>query len=68
MSVSIEDGRLYLQVAGKVRVELYPASDTRFFVRMIPVEVKFVVEAGTERAEKMVIVQDGYETPAVRIQ
>ncbi|WP_374017041.1 serine hydrolase [Paenibacillus thiaminolyticus] len=68
MSVSIEDGRLYLQVAGKVRVELYPASDTRFFVRMIPVEVKFVVEAGTERAEKMVIVQDGYETHAVRIQ
>lgn len=68
ISVLIEDGRLYLQVAGKARVELYPASDTRFFVRLIPVEVEFMVQAGKERAEKLVIVQDGYETYAVRIQ
>lgn len=64
----IEDGRLYLQTPGTVRVELYPASDTGFFVRLIPVEVKFIVQAGQTRAEKLVIVEEGHETHAVRIR
>lgn len=68
ISVLIEGGRLCLQTPGTVRVELYPASDTRFFVRSIPVEVKFVVQAGQPRAEKLVIVEEGHETHAVRIQ
>lgn len=68
ISVLIEDGRLYLQTPGTVRVELYPASDTRFFVRLIPVEVKFIVQVDQKRAEKLVIVEEGLETHAVRIR
>ncbi len=67
ISVLIEDGRLCMQTPGTVRVELYPGSDARFFVRSIPVEVKFVVQAGQTRAEKLVIVEEGHETHAVRI-
>ncbi|GIP36531.1 serine hydrolase [Paenibacillus sp. J2TS4] len=65
--VLVEEDRLYLQITGKVRLELYPANETRFFVRSVPVEVKFVVQDGEDKAEKLVIFQEGTETQAVRI-
>jgi CubicO group peptidase (beta-lactamase class C family) len=66
-SITIESGdRLYLQITGQVRFELYPYSPTRFFVRNLPVEIEFVAEAGSQ-AEKLVIYQDGQTDAALRI-
>ncbi|MGN7384288.1 Penicillin-binding protein E [Chlamydia abortus] len=65
--VLTEGDRLYLQITGKVRLELYPATETRFFVRSVPVEVKFSIQNGMGKAEKLVILQEGTETSAVRV-
>ncbi|MEF3308806.1 serine hydrolase [Paenibacillus sp. GYB004] len=64
--VLIEEDRLFMQITGKVRLELYPSTQTRFFVRLIPVEVEFLCD-GEGKAEKLIVIQEDAETPGVRI-
>jgi hypothetical protein len=63
--ISVKADRLYLQVTGNACVGLFPSSETRFFVRSIPVEVEFVTDE-TGRANRLIIIQDGVEEYAVR--
>lgn len=65
--VLIEDDRLFMQISGKVRLELYPEAPARYFVRLIPVEVEFVCDEKADKAEKLILIQDGVETTAFRI-
>lgn len=63
--IAAEADRLYMQTTGKARVGLFPSSETRFFVRSIPVEVEFVTDE-TGFANGLIIIQDGVEEHAVR--
>ncbi|MEX0678673.1 MAG: serine hydrolase [Pirellulales bacterium] len=63
--VSREGDRLFLQLTGQPRIGLYPQTKTRFYCR--PVEASFDFEAGGDgKIERMVIHQNGQDTPAKR--
>ncbi|MGO0061820.1 serine hydrolase [Brevibacillus fluminis] len=65
LTVTTEEGRLYLQAEGNMRVELYPLTDTRFFVRSVPIEVEFV-PSETKCADSIMISEDGHRSSARR--
>ncbi|MBU5244432.1 serine hydrolase [Bacillus halotolerans] len=63
-TVTAENERLYLQITGQMRFELFPSSETRFFIQSLPVEVEFMLGDGA--AKSFIIYQDGTEEEAVR--
>lgn len=62
--MTAENERLYLQITGQMRFELFPSSETRFFIQSLPVEVEFMLGDGA--AKSFIIYQDGTEEEAVR--
>lgn len=63
-TVTAENERLYLQITGQMRFELFPSSETRFFLQSLPVEVEFML--GDDTAKSFIVYQDGTEGEAVR--
>ncbi|WP_145653812.1 DUF3471 domain-containing protein, partial [Bacillus paralicheniformis] len=63
--VTVDKDRLYMQITGQIRFELFPASETRFFLRSLSVEVEFILENGV--VTRLIIYQNGAEEEAVRI-
>ncbi|MDH3292476.1 MAG: serine hydrolase [Gemmatimonadota bacterium] len=44
--VTAEDGRLFAQLTGQPRFEVYPSSSTEFFYTVVDAQLSFVVEQG----------------------
>lgn len=66
MTVSAEAGRIFLQLSGQPRVELFAEGDSRFFLKVVPAQVTF--RAGEDgRVEALVLHQGGHEMLAPRI-
>lgn len=63
-AVTAENERLYLHITGQLRLELFPSSEIRFFLRSLSVEIEFVL--GDEVAKSFIIYEDGTEEEAVR--
>ncbi|MCY8399523.1 serine hydrolase [Bacillus haynesii] len=63
--VTVDKDRIYMQITGQIRFELFPASETRFFLRSLSVEVEFILENGM--VTRLIIYQNGAEEEAVRI-
>ena len=64
--VTVDKGRIYMQITGQIRFELFPASETRCnFLTSLSVEVEFILEDGV--ATRLIIYQNGAEEEAVRI-
>jgi serine-type D-Ala-D-Ala carboxypeptidase/endopeptidase len=66
MSVTVEDNRLFAQLTGQNRFELYPESETEFFYRVVDAQVSFVLEDG--EAASLVLHQNGQDMPAMRVE
>jgi D-alanyl-D-alanine-carboxypeptidase/D-alanyl-D-alanine-endopeptidase len=66
MSVTSEDDRLFAQITGQNRFELYPESETEFFYRVVDAQVRFNVEDGV--AKSLTLFQNGQEMPAMRVE
>ncbi len=66
-SVTLDDGRLYLQLTGQPKIGIYAESKTRFYCR--PVEASFDFEADDDgKIVRMVIHQNGLDVPAQRVE
>lgn len=64
--VSIRDGRLFTRVVGQSEIEIFPESETAFFMKALPVQVTFVRESDGA-VDTLVHHQNGTETPAERV-
>ncbi|ARV46481.1 penicillin-binding protein [Bacillus subtilis] len=62
--VTAENERLYLEITGQLRLELFPSSETRFFLRSLSVEVEFML--GDDAVKSFILYEDGSEEEAVR--
>jgi DNA-binding transcriptional MerR regulator len=64
--VTAKDGRLFTRVVGQPDIEIYPESETQFFMKVLPVQVTF--ERDPDGAvNSLVHHQNGYDTPAIRV-
>lgn len=57
LAVTQENGTLFLQPAGQPRIELYPESDTKFFMKVLDTKVTFEVADG--KGKGLVLLQAG---------
>jgi CubicO group peptidase (beta-lactamase class C family) len=61
------DGRLFSQATGQPEVEIFPESETRFFLKVVDAQVDFVLDAAG-RVTGLVLHQGGRDLPAKRIR
>ncbi len=62
-TVTVENGKLMAQATGQPKVELFPESETRYFLKVVDAQVEFQVdEAG--KATGLVLTQGGQKIPA----
>jgi hypothetical protein len=65
-AVITRDGRLFIRVVGQSEVEIFPESETEFFMKALPVQVSFMRDVdGTTNS--LVHHQGGTDTRAVRV-
>ncbi len=62
--MTAENERLYLEITGQLRLELFPSSETRFFLRSLSVELEFML--GDDVAKSFILYENGTEEEAVR--
>ncbi|AME06241.1 beta-lactamase family protein [Bacillus siamensis] len=65
-SVAVKENRLYLTIDGQTPFELFPMTETRYFVRALPLEIEFAGDKA-QAASHFVLYQDGTEETALRI-
>ena len=67
LTVTREGNRIFTQATGQQRVEIYPASETEFFLRVVEAEIHFTVDDdGT--VSGLILHQGGRKMPAERIE
>ncbi len=67
LTVTREGNRIFTQATGQQRVEIYPASETEFFLTVVEAELYFTVEDdGT--VSGLILHQGGRKMPAERIE
>lgn len=64
--VSTKDGRLFTRVVGQSDIEIFPESETEFFMKVLPVQVAFVRDS-VGSVGSLVHHQNGTESPAERV-
>jgi D-alanyl-D-alanine-carboxypeptidase/D-alanyl-D-alanine-endopeptidase len=67
MSVTAEDGRLYAQLTGQDRFEIYPESETQFFYKIVDAQITFAVEDDGS-TKSLVLHQNGQNMPGVKAE
>ena len=66
VTVSVENGKLFIQPPGQQRVELLPISETEFQLRAQNVRVRFVKDAQGAVSEFTLIAPNGQQQTAKR--
>lgn len=65
VTMTVEDGHFMTQISGQPKFELFPESDTKFFLKVIEAQVEFFTDAnGT--VTHLIIHQGGQDLKAVR--
>ncbi|MBT8489384.1 MAG: serine hydrolase [Gemmatimonadetes bacterium] len=65
--VELQDGRLRTQLTGQPWVDLFPASETLFFIRVVAAELDFQVDE-TGGVTRFILRQNGQTIPAEKIR
>jgi hypothetical protein len=66
LSVTSESQRIFVQLTGQERVEIFPESATEFFLRVIYAQLTFVVNE-RDKASRVILHQGGQDQVANRI-
>jgi DNA-binding transcriptional MerR regulator len=64
--VTNRDGKLFTRVIGQADFEIFPESETDFFMKVLPVQVTFIRDPGG-KVNSLIHHQGGTETKAVRV-
>lgn len=65
--ITTENKRLYAQATGQPRFELFPSSETEFFLKVVDAQVSFV-RNDKGAIDTLILHQNGRDMPAKRVQ
>ncbi|HWD14248.1 serine hydrolase [Pseudochrobactrum sp. sp1633] len=65
MTVTAEQGQLFIQLTGQQRFAVYPESETKFFVREVDAQISFSVRDG--KTTSLTLHQNGRNLAALRV-
>ena len=66
LSVTTESQRIFVQLTGQNRIEIFPESTTQFFMKVVDAQLTFVVEE-TGKAARVILHQGGQDQVATRV-
>jgi nitroreductase len=66
LSITFEKGQLYIQATGQSKVELFPESKTKFFLKVVDAQVTFV-EGKDGTFNQLTLHQGGRDVPAMKV-
>jgi nitroreductase len=66
-SVTLEGGRLHAQATGQPKVEIYPESETEFFLKVVDAQLTFVKDE-TGKVTRLILHQNGQDVQAEKIE
>lgn len=67
ITIAAEGGRLFAESTGQPRTEIYPESETDFFMKFADVQFSFIKD-GHGNVTRLILHQGGRETPAKKIK
>jgi hypothetical protein len=67
LTVTREGERLMTQATGQAKVEIFPASETEFFLKVVDAQLTFV-KGPDGRADRLILHQGGRDVPGRRIK
>ncbi len=67
MSITTEDNKLFAQLTGQNRFEIYPESETQFFYRIVDAQITFEVEDDGS-TKSLILHQNGQNVPALKAE
>jgi hypothetical protein len=62
LTVTKEDGKLLVQATGQEKIEVYPASETEFFCKVIDAQLFFVKDENGNVTKLILLQGGGYAT------
>ena len=66
LTVTLEDDRLMAQLTGQGKNQIYPESETAFFLKVVDAQIEFVAENG--KVTHLVLHQGGRDLRGTRKQ
>ena len=67
LSVTTEDGRLFTQVTGQPKFEVFPMSEKEYFLKVVEARITFETDA-EGKATSLTLHQNGQDMPAKRVE
>jgi len=67
ITISSEDDKLFAQVTGQQKFEIFPEAETKFFYTVVDAQIEFVRKQG-EPVTGLVLYQNGQEIPGEKIK
>jgi CubicO group peptidase (beta-lactamase class C family) len=65
--ITIENGHVMTQATGQPKIEIYPESDTKFFVKVVDAKIEFVKDE-TGKVNKLILHQGGRDMEGKRVR
>lgn len=66
LTITVQDKQIFAQATGQPRFEIFPESETTFYLKVVAAKIEFVKEAGT--VTRLILFQNGREMPASKIE
>jgi hypothetical protein len=67
ITVSTEDDKLYIQVTGQPKLEIFPSSETEYFLKVVNAQIQFIRDADN-KVNELKLFQNGMQFLAPRIK
>ena len=67
LTISIRDGRIFAQATGQGENEIFPESETTFFLKVVEAKLKFEKDAAG-KVQSLILLQGGQEVPGKKIR
>jgi CubicO group peptidase (beta-lactamase class C family) len=67
LTIRTRDNRLFAQATGQSEFEIFPNSETEFFLRVVEAQVKFVIDSGGQ-VTGLVLHQNGQDIPGQKVK
>jgi hypothetical protein len=67
VKVTVEDGKLMLEPDNQPKHQVFPATETRFFLKVVEAEIEFVPGTGG-KASELILRQGGQELRGKRVE
>lgn len=66
MAITVSGKQIFAQATAQPQIEIFPESQTKFYVKVVEAKIEFVKENG--KVSKLILYQNGHEMPAPKIE